>query len=100
MTFDYLKYDAVKTKENLKKLYTESGYTAYGLHTIINATMDDGDSISPQAVYQWMNPACSKLPSLENLVKLAGIFHTTIDKIVAVQPAVTRDIEIKTKKKE
>lgn len=36
----------------------------------------------PQAIYKWLKGSC--LPTIDNLVILALLFHTTIDKIVVI----------------
>ena len=37
----------------------------------------------PQAVYKWIHGEC--LPSIDNLVVLAKVFKTTVDKIIVVE---------------
>ena len=38
---------------------------------------------NPQAIYKWRRGEC--LPSIDNLVILAEVFHVTIDKIIIIE---------------
>ena len=65
--------DLVRTGENITRLMKENNITVKDLQEIFGFEY-------PQAIYKWKRGEC--LPTVDNLIILASIFHTTIDKII------------------
>lgn len=67
--------DLAQTGANIVKLRKAAGLSvrdlqmAFGFH-------------SPQAIYKWQNGTA--LPTVDNLVVLAALFHVTVDEILVV----------------
>lgn len=70
--------DMVKTGQNIKKLRKEMGLSVKDLQRIFGFT-------TPQAIYKWQNGDC--MPSIDNLVALATIFHVHMEDILVVDVA-------------
>lgn len=65
--------DMVETGETITKLRQQAGLSVRQIQTIFGFT-------TPQAIYKWQNGL--SLPSIDNLVILAAIFHVTIEDIL------------------
>ncbi len=65
--------DMVKTGQNIMRLRKENGLTVKDLQNIFGFT-------TPQAIYKWQRGAV--LPTVDNLVILANVFHVHIDEIL------------------
>ncbi len=73
--------DMEKTGLNLKKLMQKNGYT----HATLQQTLG---LATVQAVYKWTQG--TTLPSIDNLIVLAWLFHVRIEDIlICTVPAVT-----------
>lgn len=68
--------DLVRTGNHLTCLMKEKGIT-------VKAMQDHLGLGSPQAIYKWKRGEC--LPTLDNLVAIALLLDTTIDKIIIVE---------------
>ena len=71
--YKYPVVDLVKTGENITRLMNENHITARDLQDVFGFEY-------PQAIYKWKRGDC--LPTIDNLIVLASIFNTTIDKII------------------
>ncbi len=71
--YKYPVVDLVKTGENITKLMNVNNITVKDLQDVFGFEY-------PQAIYKWKRGEC--LPTIDNLIILASIFHTTIDKII------------------
>lgn len=65
--------DLVKTGENITRLMKINNIKISDLQEILGFEY-------PQAIYKWKRGEC--LPTIDNLVILATVFKTTIDKII------------------
>lgn len=65
--------DLVRTGQNITRLMKENNITVKDLQEIFGFEY-------PQAIYKWKRGEC--LPTVDNLIILASVFHTTIDKII------------------
>lgn len=65
--------DMVKTGQNIMRLRKENGLSVKDLQDIFGFT-------TPQAIYKWQRGAV--LPTVDNLVILANVFHVHIDEIL------------------
>lgn len=71
-----LKYpviDLVKTGENITMLMKNNNIKISDLQEIFGFEY-------PQAIYKWKRGEC--LPTIDNLIILATVFKTTVDKII------------------
>ena len=71
----YLSIQQQKTGQQIKKLLTENGYTVKDIQSAMGFE-------NPQAVYKWISG--KSLPSLENIVILSRLLHTSIEDILVV----------------
>lgn len=71
--YKYPVVDLVKTGENITRLMNENHITVRDLQDVFGFEY-------PQAIYKWKRGDC--LPTIDNLIVLASIFNTTIDKII------------------
>ena len=67
--------DLVGTGHNITNLRKAAGLSVHDLQTVFGFN-------SPQAIYKWQNGA--SLPTVDNLIILAAVFHVRIDDIVAI----------------
>ena len=67
--------DMEATGENIVKLRKEAGLTVRDLQEMFGFT-------TPQAIYKWQHGAA--MPTIDNLVVLAVVFHVPIDDIIIV----------------
>lgn len=63
------------TGKRIRELLNENGYTVRDVQGAMGFS-------SPQAVYKWLSG--QTLPSVDNLVVLSRILHTSIDSILVV----------------
>lgn len=61
------------TGQNILRLRKQAGLTVAAVQNILGMN-------NPQAIYKWQRG--ETMPTLDNLVVLAAIFHTTIDGII------------------
>lgn len=69
----------VKTGENILKLRMKYGLSVKELQDIFGFA-------TPQAIYKWQQG--TTLPSIDNLLVLANVFHVHIEDILVVDEAV------------
>ena len=65
-----------KTGQNIYSLMKDNNYSVKDVQDMFGFEY-------PQAVYKWIHGEC--LPSIDNLVVLAKVFKTTVDKIIVVE---------------
>ena len=68
--------DLVRTGANLTRMMRIKGIS-------VKAMQDHLGFVNPQAIYKWRRGEC--LPTLDNLVAIAILLDTTIDKIIIVR---------------
>ncbi len=68
--------DMVRTGENITRLREERGLSVKDLQDIFGFA-------TPQAIYKWQRGAV--LPSVDNLVILARVFHVYVDEILVME---------------
>ncbi len=66
----------VRTGENITRLREESGLSVKDLQDIFGFA-------TPQAIYKWQRGTV--LPSVDNLVILARVFHVYVDEILVME---------------
>ncbi len=71
--FKYPVIDLVETGKNITRLMKINGINVTDLQEIFGFEY-------PQAIYKWKRGEC--LPTVDNLIILASVFKTTIDKII------------------
>lgn len=71
-----VRINTTQTGQNIKRMRKDTGLT-------IRQMQETFGFGTPQAIYRWMRG--ETLPSIDNLVILADMFHTTIDDIIAVE---------------
>lgn len=71
--FKYPVIDLVKTGNNITRLMKVNNIKVADLQEIFGFEY-------PQAIYKWKRGEC--LPTIDNLIILASVFKTTIDKII------------------
>ena len=67
--------DTVKTGQNIVRMRKDRGLSVRDLQQMLGFS-------TPQAIYHWQTGAA--MPTLDNLVVLANVFHATIDEIIEV----------------
>ena len=70
---NYPMIDLVRTGKNITRLMKENNITVKDLQEIFGFEY-------PQAIYKWKRGEC--LPTVDNLIILASVFKTTVDKII------------------
>lgn len=70
-----LRVDLVQTGRNIQQMRLQASLSVRDLQMVFGFS-------TPQAIYKWQNGDC--LPAVENLLVLAGLFHTDIEGILAV----------------
>lgn len=68
--------DMVQTGQNIKQMRIAAGMSVKDIQDIFGFA-------SGNAIYKWQDGKC--MPTIDNLVVLAQIFHTTIDAIIVVK---------------
>lgn len=74
--YKYPVIDLVETGKNITRLMKLNDISVKDLQEIFGFE-------HPQAIYKWKRGEC--LPTIDNLIILASIFHTTIDKIIVIK---------------
>lgn len=72
-SFPYI--DMIRTGKNITRLRKNNNLKVQDIQKIFGFE-------TPQAIYKWQRG--DSLPSIDNLVMLAKIFNTTIDKIIII----------------
>lgn len=72
--------DLAGTGANICKLRKAAGFSVHDLQVAFGFN-------SPQAIYKWQNGAA--LPTVDNLIVLAALFHVRIDDILITEPSVS-----------
>jgi transcriptional regulator with XRE-family HTH domain len=67
--------DMVKTGQNIMRLRDRNGFSVKNLQDVFGFT-------TPQAIYKWQRGTA--LPTVDNLVVLAVIFHVRIEDILVM----------------
>lgn len=70
--------DLAQTGANIMSLRKAAGLTVHDLQMVLGFN-------SPQAIYKWQNGAA--LPTVDNLIVLAALFHVRIDDILVTTVA-------------
>ena len=65
----------VATGQNITRLRKQAGLSVANLQQIFGFT-------TPQAIYKWQRG--TSLPTVDNLVVLAAVFHTNINNILVI----------------
>ncbi|WHS15263.1 helix-turn-helix transcriptional regulator (plasmid) [Ligilactobacillus salivarius] len=71
----YVSINSEKTGANLKSLFKNNGYSVRDIQSVMGFE-------NPQSIYKWLSGR--SLPSLDNLVILSKVLHTTIEDILVV----------------
>lgn len=71
----YLKIRQVETGNNIRELFRQNGYSVKDVQQAMGFN-------SPQAVYKWLSG--QSLPSVDSLLILSRILHTSIEDILVV----------------
>ena len=66
-------HNLIETGKNITRLMKKNGIKVTELQEILGFEY-------PQAIYKWKRGEC--LPTIDNLIILASVFNTTIDKII------------------
>ena len=69
----------VKTGQNIMNLRVAAGLSVKDLQDIFGFA-------TPQAIYKWQHG--TTLPTIDNLVVLAAVFHVHMDEILALECAI------------
>lgn len=76
MLRNFPRIDMVGTGENIIKLRESNGLSVKDLQNIFGFT-------TPQAIYKWQHGTA--LPTVDNLVVLAMVFHVRLEEILVVE---------------
>ena len=68
--------DMTATGMNITRLRKNAGMTVRDLQAIFGFT-------TPQAIYKWQRGEA--MPTLDNMIVLAAVFHVTVDEILVLQ---------------
>ena len=82
MSYFYTTIDADATAGRIKELRKSAGMTVRQVANYMGFE-------EPQAVYKW--ESAKSLPSLDNLVVLAGMYQTTLDSIIVTKQILIRE---------
>ena len=80
--FNYPSIDMVGTGENIMRLRVQNGYSVKDIQDVFGFA-------TPQAIYKWQHGTA--MPTVDNLVVLAALFHVHMDDILVIHP----DFQIK-----
>jgi transcriptional regulator with XRE-family HTH domain len=80
--FNYPTIDMVGTGENIMRLRVQNGYSVKDIQDVFGFA-------TPQAIYKWQHGTA--MPTLDNLVVLAALFHVHMDDILVIN----NDFQIK-----
>lgn len=70
-----MRIDLEQTGENIQALRKQSCLSVRDLQEVFGFS-------TPQAIYKWQNGEC--LPTVDNLVVLARLFHTNVESILVI----------------
>ena len=73
--FTFPTIDMIGTGQNIAKLRVQNGFSVKQLQDIFGFA-------TPQAIYKWQHGTA--LPTIDNLVVLAKLFHVHVDDILAI----------------
>ncbi|MBQ0000330.1 MAG: helix-turn-helix transcriptional regulator [Clostridiales bacterium] len=71
----YLSIQQTETGRQIKKMLAEHGYTVRDVQTVMGFE-------NPQAIYKWLSG--KSLPSLDNLIILSRLLHSSIEDILVI----------------
>ena len=77
----YLSIQQKETGKHIKELLSENGFTVREVQRVMGFE-------NPQAIYKWISG--KTLPSIDNLVILSRLLHTSIEDILVVDGDVVR----------
>ena len=77
----YLSIQQKETGRQIKRLLSELGYTVKDVQTVMGFE-------NPQAIYKWLSG--KTLPSLDNLLILSRVLHTSIEDILVIDGDIVR----------
>ena len=75
----YLSIQQKETGKHIKELLSENGFTVREVQRVMGFE-------NPQAIYKWISG--KSLPSLDNLVILTRLLHTSIENILVLDEGV------------
>ena len=81
----YLSIRQNETGNNIRKLLSENGYTVKDVQNAMGFE-------NPQAVYKWISG--KSLPSLDNIVILSRLLHTSIEDILVIDGDIVYLLEL------
>ena len=81
----YLSIRQKETGNNIRKLLSENGYTVKDVQNAMGFE-------NPQAVYKWISG--KSLPSLDNIVILSRLLHTSIEDILVIDGDIVYLLEL------
>ena len=81
----YLSIRQKETGNNIRKLLSENGYTVKDVQNAMGFE-------NPQAVYKWISG--KSLPSLDNIVILSRLIHTSIEDILVIDGDIVYLLEL------
>ena len=81
----YLSIQQKATGNRIKKLLQENGYTVKDIQEVMGFE-------NPQAVYKWLSGR--SLPSLDNLLILSRVLHSSIEDILVIDGDIIHSREI------
>ena len=73
--FTFPTIDMIGTGQNIAKLRVQNGFSVKQLQNIFGFA-------TPQAIYKWQHGTA--LPTIDNLVVLAALFHVHVDDILVI----------------
>lgn len=79
--FPFPTVDMQATGKNIENMRKVAGYTVKDLQNIFGFA-------TPQAIYKWQHGTA--MPTIDNLVVLARLFNTTIDKLIVTDDVVVQ----------
>ena len=74
--FTFPTIDMIGTGQNITKLRVQNGFSVKQLQDIFGFA-------TPQAIYKWQHGTA--LPTIDNLVVLATLFHVHVDDILVIE---------------
>ena len=74
--FTFPTIDMIGTGQNIAKLRVQNGFSVKQLQDVFGFA-------TPQAIYKWQHGTA--LPTVDNLVVLATLFHVHVDDILVIE---------------
>lgn len=74
--FTFPTIDMIGTGKNIAKLRVQNGFSVKQLQDVFGFA-------TPQAIYKWQHGTA--LPTIDNLVVLATLFHVHVDDILVIE---------------